>query len=80
MQKVPSSQIRLLRTDEAAELGLLGFDAAYLERQSAAAKPRYGISREQLLERSARVRERCEPHLAEPSKFVACYRPVLMKD
>ena len=79
MQKTPSSQIRLLRTDEAAELGLLGFDAAYLERQSAAVKPR-GISREQLLERSSRVRERCEPELAEPSKFVACYRPVLMKD
>lgn len=80
LQKVPSSQMRLLRTDEAAELGLLGFDGAYLERRSAAVKPRYGISREQLLERAARVRDRCEPELAEPSKFVACYRPVLMKD
>jgi len=80
MQKTPSSQIRLLSTDEAAELGLLGFDVAYLERQSVAVKSRYGISREQLLERTARVRDRCEPELAQPSKFVACYRPAMMKE
>ena len=80
MQKVPASQMRLLRTDEALELGLLGFDADYLERQIVAPLRRYGISREQLLERAARVRERCEPELAEPSKFVACYRPAIMKE
>jgi len=80
MQKIPATQIRLLRSSEAAELGLTGFDPAYLERQAGAVKPRFGISRDQLLERSARVRERCEQELEDPSKFVACYRPTLLKD
>lgn len=80
MQKVPASEMRLLRSDEAAELGLLGFDAAYLERQFDAAKRRYGISRENLVERAGRVRDRCEPELNDPSKFVACYRPVILSN
>jgi hypothetical protein len=80
MQKTPSSQIRLLRTDEATELGLLGFDALYLERQSSSVLPRYGINRQQLVERSARVRDRCESDLGDSSKFVACYRPAILKD
>jgi hypothetical protein len=80
IQQTPSSQIRLLRTDEAAQLGLLGFDAAYLDRQADTVKSRYGISREQWVGRSAGVCDQCEEDLAEPSKFVACYRAALMKN
>ncbi|MSQ53481.1 MAG: hypothetical protein EXR28_16560 [Betaproteobacteria bacterium] len=80
MQTVPSTQIRLLRSDEAADLGLLGFDPAYLEKQAAAMQMRYGINRQQLLERFARVRDRCEQDLGETSKFLACYRPAILKD
>lgn len=80
MQKVSAAQMRLLPTDEALELGLLGFDADYLARQAAVLMPRYGISREQLLDRSARIRERCEPELAESSKFAGCYRSAMMKE
>ncbi|MFM9972738.1 MAG: hypothetical protein ACKVQK_30545 [Burkholderiales bacterium] len=79
MQKTPSTQIRLLRSDEANEMGLLGFDQTYLEKQAAAVKPRYAIDREQLIERSAKVRERCEQELGDASKFVACYRPLILK-
>ncbi len=80
MQKTPASQMRLLRTDEAKELGLLGFDAAYLERQFDKTRPRYGFSRERLLERASHVRDRCEQELNDPSKFVACYRPAILAD
>ncbi len=80
MQKVPSSRIRLLRTDEAEELGLLGFDPAYLEERGTMVTSRYGISREQWVTRSTKVRERCELTLDDASKFVACYRPLLLKD
>ena len=80
MQKIPSTRMRLLRTDEADELGLLGFDPAYLAKLAAAMQLRYGINRQQLLERSARVRDRCEQDLNETSKFLACYRPAILKD
>jgi hypothetical protein len=80
MQKTPPSQMRLLRADEAVELGLLGFDSAYLERQAAVVQSRYGISRQQMMDRSARVRDRCEQDLSDSSKFVSCYRPLILKD
>lgn len=80
MQKIPSTRMRLLRTDEANELGLLGFDPDYLEKHTAAMQLRYGINRQQLLQRSARVRDRCEQELGENSKFLACYRPTILKE
>jgi ATP-dependent protease ClpP protease subunit len=80
MQKTPASQMRLLRADEAKELGLLGFDAGYLERQFDPSKPRYGFSRERMLERASHVRDRCGQELNDPSAFVDCYRPAILAD
>lgn len=80
MQKVPTNTIKLLRLDEAMALGLQGFDAKYLERQATTIAPRFGLSREQLVQRTARVRERCEQELGDSGKFLACYRPLILKD
>lgn len=80
MQKVPTNTIKLLRTDEALALGLQGFDAKYLDRVASTVAPRFGISREQLVARTARVRERCEQELGDSGKFLACYRPAILKE
>jgi len=80
MQKVPNSQIKLLPLAEATTLGLLGHDAGYLERRAPIIQSRYGVDTGQWVERAAKVREQCEAELEQPSKFLACYRPLMLKE
>ena len=80
MQRVPPSHMRLLNREEAAELGLIGFDKTYLEERSAAFAARYNISREQLERRSAQTTSQCEEQIRTQVNFTACYRRSLLAD
>lgn len=78
MQAVPSNSMRWLSTEEASNLGLLGFEPKYLEERSAMLWHRYGISPEEYVERSTEVPVKCGGQYGQHTRFVRCYREQLL--
>jgi hypothetical protein len=74
MQAVAPNRIRWLDGEDAAKLGLTGFDETYLSSYSKDILSRYRVSRTDLVRRSDDVLTRCEEHVREHSAFIACYK------
>jgi hypothetical protein len=78
MQAVPPQSMRWLTSEEAAQLGLTGFDADYLAERSRQLRARYGIAEDDYVKRSQEVLPHCASVAAQHSAFVACYRKQLL--
>ena len=78
MQAVSSHDMRWLSAEEAADLGLTGFDPEYLAARSAEMQAKYGLSQEEYVRRSHTVLERCGDLSDQHSAFVKCYRTQLL--
>lgn len=78
MQAVPPRAMRWLSAEEAAQLGLTGFDAGYLADRARELQARYGIPEAEYVRRSEAVLARCADAAARHSAFIACYRKQLL--
>ncbi len=78
MRAVPASTMRWLNADEAAELGLTGFDPGYLAERAPAVQLRYGVAANDFVRRTDGVLARCGELAAQQSAFIACYRRQLL--
>lgn len=78
MQAVPPQSMRWLSSEEAQQLGLTGFDAAYLAERAPELRTRYGIPEEDYERRTQAVLPGCLEAAVQHSAFVACYRKRLL--
>lgn len=78
MQAVSPQSMRWLNSEEAAQLGLTGFDAAYLAERSTLLSARYGIPAAEYARRAGTVLPHCAEVAARHPAFVACYRKQLL--
>jgi ATP-dependent protease ClpP protease subunit len=78
MQAVSAKSMRWLTTDEAAELGLTGFDPEYLAERAKEMQTRYGIPEGEYVRRSRTVLSHCADLAGQHAAFIACYRKQLL--
>jgi len=78
MQAVGPHDMRWLNVEEAAQLGLTGFDPAYLAERAREMQARYGIAEAEYVRRSSTVLPRCAGLTGQHAQFIACYRTQLL--
>ena len=77
MIATPSDKMRRLDLAELPDLGLAGFDPAYLAGHAPVAARVYRISEQEYERRTLSVPGRCLAGNVTPNDFVSCYRRVL---
>lgn len=77
MAATPADKMRRLDLAELPDLGLTGFDPAYLAGHAPAAARVYRISEQEYERRTLGVPGKCLAEKVTPNEFVACYRRVL---
>jgi hypothetical protein len=78
MQAVSPKSMRWLTTEEAADLGLTGFDPDYLADRGKEMQARYGVPEEEYVRRSRAVLPHCADLAGQHATFIACYRKQLL--
>ncbi|MGE5525699.1 MAG: hypothetical protein ACM3SS_18435 [Rhodospirillaceae bacterium] len=78
MQAVGPRDMRWLSAQDAAQLGLVGFDPSYLAERAHEMQARYGMPEDELVRRTATVLPQCADSAARHAAFIACYRRQLL--
>jgi hypothetical protein len=78
MQTVPPNQMRWLSTEEAKDLGLVGFDPDYLAERAEEVEARYGVARADYVQRTSEVLDQCAVDAPRYTAFVGCYKAELL--